>query len=232
MPPAARGSITRWLARSVLGTVLYAAVLFIPAGTLGWLWGWVLLSILIGLMIAEPAITAARHPDLLAERDLSWRAAGVKAWDRWITTLVGGLMLGQWVTAGLDFRFHWTAPLALPVHLAALAVTLLGHAVFLWAMASNAFFSGTVRIQVERGHAVEDGGPYRFVRHPGYVGVILTQVSTPILLGSLWALVPGLIAVAFFILRTRLEDETLQRELAGYADYTRRTHFRLLPGVW
>jgi protein-S-isoprenylcysteine O-methyltransferase Ste14 len=134
--------------------------------------------------------------------------------------------------AGLDVRFQWTAPLPLGYHIAGLLATSLGYALFLWAMASNAFFSQGVRIQAERGHMVATGGPYRYVRHPGYVGTILAQLGTPFLLGSPWALVPSGLSAALFVLRTWLEDKTLMQELPGYTEYAYQTPSRLLPGIW
>jgi len=99
-------------------------------------------------------------------------------------------------------------------------------------MASNAFCSEGVRIQEERGHRVATGGPYRFVRHPGYSGAITAILGTPLLLGSLWAVLPSVLAGALYVLRTSLEDKSLLRELAGYGDYARRVRYRLIPGVW
>ena len=99
-------------------------------------------------------------------------------------------------------------------------------------MAANAFFSMVVRIQEDRGHAVATGGPYRYVRHPGYVGMMLSLLGTPLLLGSLWALVPAGLATCLYVVRTALEDRTLQEELEGYKDYAGQVRRRLLPGVW
>ncbi len=98
-------------------------------------------------------------------------------------------------------------------------------------MASNAFFAEGVRIQTERGHTVATGGPYCFVRHPGYSGAILSFVATPFLLGSWWALLPALAGSAPYVLRTALEDRTLRAELPGYEAYTQQTRYRLLPRV-
>jgi protein-S-isoprenylcysteine O-methyltransferase Ste14 len=121
-------------------------------------------------------------------------------------------------------------PLAL--HLAGLMVSIVGYAVFLWAMAANAFFAEGVRIQEERGHTVATDGPYRLVRHPGYVGAILGIAGAPFLLGSWWALAPAALALGGYIIRTALEDRTLQEELPGYREYAQHTRWRLLPGVW
>ena len=101
-----------------------------------------------------------------------------------------------------------------------------------WAMLANPFFEKTVRIQEERGHHVATGGPYRFVRHPGYVAFILMGFALPLGVGSAWALVPAGLNAALIVARTALEDRTLRRELPGYAEYAQRTRYRLLPGVW
>jgi protein-S-isoprenylcysteine O-methyltransferase Ste14 len=99
-------------------------------------------------------------------------------------------------------------------------------------MACNAFFSEGVRIQTERGHTVATAGPYRIVRHPGYVGAIVAELGTPCLLGSPWAFIPAVGSAVLYVLRTHLEDRTLLAELPGYDDYAQRTRYRLLPGVW
>ena len=144
----------------------------------------------------------------------------------------GVFPMGSWVVASLDRRFGWTGALPVGVHLAGLAVTLLGYGVFLWALRSNAFFAEGVRIQTERGHRVATQGPYRRVRHPGYAGAILSIVATPLLLGSPWALIPAAIACALYVVRTRLEDATLIDELPGYREYAQQVPYRLLPGIW
>jgi protein-S-isoprenylcysteine O-methyltransferase Ste14 len=99
-------------------------------------------------------------------------------------------------------------------------------------MVSNKFFSTSVRIQMERDHTVASGGPYRYVRHPGYVGYIVSGFAAPLALGSLWALIPAAITLCLLVVRTALEDRTLQDELDGYREYAARVRYRLLPGVW
>lgn len=101
-----------------------------------------------------------------------------------------------------------------------------------WAMVSNAFFTEVVRIQEDRGHYVATDGPYRFVRHPGYSGAILAFLGTPLLLGSWWAFIPTAIGISGYVLRTALEDKTLQLELEGYQAYTEQVPYRLIPWVW
>jgi protein-S-isoprenylcysteine O-methyltransferase Ste14 len=99
-------------------------------------------------------------------------------------------------------------------------------------MVSNKFFSTIVRIQKERGHTVQTGGPYRFVRHPGYASLLGSYITIPIALGSLWACIPMLLLVINLLIRTILEDRTLQNELDGYKEYARRVRYRLIPRIW
>ena len=231
--PDTRRAIMKWIAQAVFGLPGYGLVVFLPAGTLDWLWGWVLLGVLAAVLAAHPLILIPINPELLAEREKGILAAGVKAWDKWTSTLAAGIFpAASWVVAGLDVRFEWTRAMGLATHLVGLLVMVLGFALFMWAMAANAFFSEGVRIQKERGHAVATGGPYRFVRHPGYVGAILAQLATPLLLGSAWAWIPSAASAACYVIRTYLEDRMLTQELAGYREFTERTRYRLLPRVW
>jgi protein-S-isoprenylcysteine O-methyltransferase Ste14 len=112
------------------------------------------------------------------------------------------------------------------------AVYLFGQTIFLRAKYENRFLSSVVRLQKDRGQTVCSTGPYRFVRHPAYVGGILFSLASPIVLGSLWALIPQVIACTALVVRTYLEDRLLQKELDGFADYAKRVRYRLLPGVW
>jgi protein-S-isoprenylcysteine O-methyltransferase Ste14 len=171
-----------------------------------------------------------RNPELVAERGAP--KENVKAWDKTISGLSGLAGLLALVVAGLDVRFAWSPPLALAMQLAGLVLLVLGYALFSWAMVSNPFFSTQVRIQEDRGHVVASAGPYQYVRHPGYVGWIILNLGTPLLLGSPWALIPGALSGLLMAVRTALEDKTLQAELDGYRDYATRVRYRLLPGVW
>jgi protein-S-isoprenylcysteine O-methyltransferase Ste14 len=130
-------------------------------------------------------------------------------------------------------RFGWAPPFPLPLQIAGLIVAIFGYDVLVvWSMIANAYFTAIIRIQTERHHTVAMGGPYRFVRHPGYVGTILCYLATPFLLGSPWSVLPAVLASGVLIVRTALEDQTLQSELPGYVEYTRQTCYRLIPGVW
>lgn len=159
------------------------------------------------------------------------RGEGTKGWDK----VIGGLLTLMYLVlplfAGLDARFGWSALsrgwLAPGIVLFVLS-GMLGH----WAMLANPFFEKTVRIQAERGHQVATGGPYRFVRHPGYVSFIAMAFALPLGVGSAWALLPAGVNAALIVVRAAFEDRTLHRELPGYAEYARQTRYRLLPGVW
>jgi protein-S-isoprenylcysteine O-methyltransferase Ste14 len=210
--------------------VIYGLVLFVSAGRLDWLAAWVYLGLYAAMIVVNMSLILPKNPEMIAERGKA-RADG-KSWDKQLTGLAGVFMLAGLAVPGLDLRFQWSPDLALAVPLAGIAMLALGDALFSWALISNEFFETGVRIQKERGQMVATSGPYRYVRHPGYVGMILQLLGTPLLLGSVYGLIPAAIAAALFVLRTALEDRTLQNELAGYADYARRVRYRLLPGVW
>jgi protein-S-isoprenylcysteine O-methyltransferase Ste14 len=231
--PDMRRAIIKWIVQAAAGVVAYGVLLFLAAGQLDWVWGWALLALLAAFLIAHPLILVPINPDLLVERGRGLRAEGVKRWDRWIASLAAGVMpIISWIVAGLDVRFGWTGPVPLGIHLVGGLGMALGFGLFLWAMASNAYFSEGVRIQEERGHEVATEGPYRYVRHPGYSGALLAQLSTPLLLGSWWAIIPSILSAVLYVVRTYLEDKTLIAELPGYRDYVLQTRFRLLPWVW
>ena len=155
----------------------------------------------------------------------------VKSWDKVIGGFYVVFLVAIFVLAGLDARYNWSVvPLWAEV-LGGLAFVL-SLVVTFWVMTANTFLSTFVRIQEERGHTTVTGGPYRFVRHPMYVGVLFMSWGMPVLLGSWWAVIPGVFIIIVIILRTSLEDRTLQAELPGYMDYTRQVRYRLVPGVW
>jgi protein-S-isoprenylcysteine O-methyltransferase Ste14 len=232
--PEVRRAIVKWIVQAAFGLVGYGLILFLAAGTLDWVWGWVLLGGIAAALAAHVLILVPINPELLAEREKGFvRDKGVKTWDKWVAALAAGVLpVGSWVVAGLDVRFQWTGGMSLGYHVGGLVVMVLGCAMFLWAMASNAFFAEGVRIQEERGHVVATGGPYRYVRHPGYTGAILSQVATPFLLGSPWALILSVGSAMLYVVRTYLEDKMLVEELPGYKEYAQRTRYRLLPGGW
>jgi protein-S-isoprenylcysteine O-methyltransferase Ste14 len=171
------------------------------------------------------------NPQMLAER--SRPKPGGKKWDVVMVGLMGVFLLAAYVVACLDVRFGWAPTFSLPAQIAGAVVAALGYDVLLvWSMVANAYFTAIIRIQTERQHTVATGGPYRFVRHPGYAGTILAHLATPFLLGSRWAVIPAILVAVVMIVRTALEDKTLQAELPGYKEYTQKTRYRLIPGIW
>lgn len=225
--------VRSWIYQSALFLIVYLPVFFFAAGDWRWGWGWVFYIILAVFLAAHPLLLIPINPHLLAERARGTQTADTKPWDRILTMIGGGILpFGSQLLGALDHRFGWTGPLPVNLHNLGTIVTGMGFALFLWAMVSNAFFTEGVRIQTERGHAVCESGPYHYVRHPGYVGSILSMLSSPLILGSLWALIPAVAGGAAFFLRTALEDRTLQLELKGYAAYAARVKYRLIPGLF
>jgi protein-S-isoprenylcysteine O-methyltransferase Ste14 len=156
----------------------------------------------------------------------------VEKWDRIITKLGILPIFTLYIVAGLDIRFGWSPKLPLWIHIIGLVIFIVGNAVVSWAMISNPYFSTAVRIQYDRGHSVSTGGPYKYIRHPGYLGMIIYYLSTPAILGSIWALTMAGLTVAFYIIRTRFEDNTLKNKLEGYKEYAGKVRYRLIPGIW
>jgi protein-S-isoprenylcysteine O-methyltransferase Ste14 len=231
MDQETKRGIRSWAIKGVLYKAYVALVLMLSAGRWDWGAGWLYVFIFLAFDGATALVVIPRHPALLIER--SQRNPDVKAWDKVIMPLAAGFLpLSGWILAGLNERWVWQPAVSQEMQLIGFILTLLGHAAIVWALASNAYFSPVVRIQDERGHTVTDIGPYRLIRHPGYLGAILFSLGIPLLLESWWALIPGLISVVLYFLRTALEDQTLSEELGGYREYTERVKFRLIPGVW
>lgn len=202
------------------------------SGRWDWWQAWVYAAINIVGFAASRALAARAHPDLLAERARFLDHEDTAAWDKILAPLVGlggGLIP---LVAGLDALFGWSSGYSLAVELAALLLIIAGFAFGSYALIENRYFSGTVRIQTERDHKVVSSGPYRWVRHPGYVGALLTYLATPFFLDAAWAFLPVLFLGTVLVIRTALEDQTLQDQLAGYSDYAQQVRYRLLPGVW
>lgn len=215
---------------AVLGMVLVIAVLlFVPAGRLDWALGWIYVGILAVYVTISWACLQRWNPELIAHR--MRLGTGTKTWDKVWAALFAPLMIAVYVVAGLEAR-DGVSSLPGAAWLLGLAIFISGSAMLTWSMVVNPFFEKTVRIQTERGHRVIDTGPYAYVRHPGYVGFVGWILGTPLLLGSAWAFVPALLSVVGIVVRTALEDRTLQAELPGYPEYAARVRFRLIPGVW
>ncbi len=221
----------RWLIRETVGNLILVALLFGIVGRLDWWNGWAMSAVYLLWSIACIVFILPVNPQMLAERSRPQK--GSKRWDAVLVAIMGVFMLAAYVLACLDVRLGWSPALPGWVQIAGAVFAVLGYDfLVIWSMAANAFFSAIVRIQSNRQHTVATGGPYRFVRHPGYVGTILFHLAAPFLLNSRWALIPAVLAAGTLVLRTALEDRTLQAELPGYKEYAGRVRYRLLPGIW
>lgn len=215
--------------KSVAGILLTAALLFVSAGTIDWRSAWAYLGVLVLAVVATLLFV---DPGLIAERNRR-RHANQKAWDKAILG-VYGLIEGMLIPlfAGLSVRFEWKPEVGTTVQYIAFLVVLLGWGLHLWAMAVNRYFAQVVRIQDDRGQTVVTEGPYRIIRHPMYAMLIPFMLGIGLTLESWWALVPGGLIGALFVLRTALEDKMLQAELPGYREYAQKVRYRLFPGIW
>lgn len=218
-----------WL-RALLTPVILLVLVFVTAGRLDYWQGWTYVGISVFSLVLTVLVLGPNNP-LISERLKP--GAGVKGWDKLYFALSTPLYLVALLVAALDAgRFGWEPPVSWVVYLTAVLLYGLGQGLFLWSKAVNPFFSSVVRIQSERGQTVCREGPYRFVRHPGYVAGLFFGPTMPLLLGSWWGMIPAVLAALLLIWRTAREDQTLQEELPGYAAYADKVRYRLLPGVW
>jgi len=210
--------------------IIFSAILFICAGRLDYYQGWIFLSVNI-LSTLMNYFTIHKNSGLINER--SNIGEGVKTWDKLLLGLSAIIYLIIIVISGLDsgrfirtLKFNWITSIT------GVIIMIIGQIIFLTARSQNNFFSSVVRIQKDRGHIVCDKGLYKIVRHPGYFGMILSLIGLPLITTSIWSIIPTLIAIILLLIRTSLEDKTLVNELDGYVDYTRKTHYKLIPLIW
>jgi len=210
----------------ILPFIIMGIILFVSSGRLDWAMAWAFLIISCGYVLFAMLVMS---PSEIEKRMESPKRA--KKWDPMITAPMGIFLMISTLVAGLDMRFGWSGQVPLLIQTVAMALYVFGYGLFTWAMVSNKFFSHVVRIQGDS-HTVAMGGPYRYVRHPGYLGSIIYFFAQPLMLGSYWALVPIAVSIILLIVRTSLEDRMLREELLGYKEYVKQVHYRLLPGVW
>ncbi|MEZ4637193.1 MAG: isoprenylcysteine carboxylmethyltransferase family protein [Caldilineaceae bacterium] len=227
----------RFTPQVVLQLVLVVVVLpFLPlliTQQWGWWQAWAYAGISIAGFILSHMLAAQRDPSLIAERARFADHKDAESWDKYLAPAValGGALIP--LMAGLDVRLAWAPRIDnIWIIIVSLILVTLGYVIGAYALMENRFFSGVVRIQQDRGHHVITTGPYGWVRHPGYAAAALTFLATPFLLGSWCAIGPAVLVVAVLVIRTRLEDETLQAKLKGYQNYAHHVRYRLLPGVW
>lgn len=222
--------------KSILMVLFFIIVVPMLPMIIPWQWdwweAWVYAGINIFGFIISRYLAGRKNPDLLVERGQFLQHQNPEPWDKTLSPLLGlggGLMP---ITAGLDARFGPSAQFGSGIKILAIAVMLVGFVIGSYALIANRFFSGMVRIQSDRGQHVIDTGPYRWVRHPGYAGSLLTYPVIPLLLDSWWTFIPVILTIVILVVRTKLEDQALQEKLEGYREYTQRVRYRLIPGVW
>jgi protein-S-isoprenylcysteine O-methyltransferase Ste14 len=224
-----RQGIWRRARQLFIQNLIIGVILFLGSGRPGWVWAWLYLGYSVLQILVNFTIMRRTSPELIAER--AEGSERTQSWDRTIAAISVPLGLAIFIIAALDERWTWsTVPLW--VNLVGAVLLVLGSALSSWAMLTNAYFSTAVRIQQDRGHTVVAEGPYRFIRHPGYLGWAVVGLSVALFFGSLWALIPAGLMLGPMVIRTALEDRTLQERLEDYREYAQQVRYRLVPGVW
>lgn len=223
-------AILRYFLQIGIFVLLFAASLFFSAGRTDWVMGWVFIAIVVASQLSIALILLTRNPELIGERA---ERKGKRDLDR----ILAGVMalfgpISMCIVAGLNIRLGWLPQIPFILQMTGIVLAVLGSMLTAWAMASNKFFYGVLRIAQEKGHTVCASGPYQYVRHPGYLGAILFDLATPLILNSAWAFIPAILTVCAIVVRTSLEDRALQKGLGGYQNYAQQVRYRLLPAVW
>jgi protein-S-isoprenylcysteine O-methyltransferase Ste14 len=227
--PAHRGLVFHLVLLWVGYPLLFALLLFLPAGNLAWEKGWLFILVFVTVNTGIVLSIWRVNPELLIARS---RLRFASRWDLVLGAITLGAMAAIFPVAALDDgRFHW-CPQPWWVCCLGYILFLVALGVLTWVGAVNKFAEAGLRIQVDRGHRVIDTGPYAIVRHPSYVAAVPFFAGIALCLASLWALVPAGVAAVSLIVGTQWEDQTLQAELTGYKEYTQRVRYKLIPGVW
>jgi len=222
----------QWI-RLVVAYLLIPLILLICGGDLGWWQAWLYSLLILAAGIGGRMWAEKRHPGITVERQNKESFQNAKTWDKVLAPLMAvSVVFPMVIVAGLNHRYDWSPEFPLWLSVVGFIFIAFGYTFAAWSLAENRFFSSVVRIQMDRGHMVCDTGPYRFVRHPGYAGNILPLLGIVLALSTVWALIPAAVALIITVIRTALEDQTLQDELPGYRDYARRVRYRLIPGVY
>ena len=221
---------SQMLTRMGIYAIILAVIWYFSSGRWDYWLGWVYIA--LDVLLALVAFAIVPLDEELADERTTLKQ-DVKSWDKPLV-IIGNLFVpfGFLIAAGLDLRFGRAPYFDLWLVLLGLVIAILGRMLAIWSSAVNKFYARFVRIQTERGHHVIDTGPYRFIRHPGYAGILLNMIGAGFFINSLWGLIVSIILAVLLIVRTALEDKTLKEELEGYEEYTQRTRYRLLPGFW
>ena len=214
------------LIKFTCGLLMVGLLIFLPAGTLAFPYGWLLVGLLFGPMLIAGFVMLAKSPELLKKR---LDAKEKQATQKGVLAFSGLMFIGGFVVAGLDFRFGWSN-MPTWVVVAASVLFLVAYALYAEVLRENAYLSRTIK--VEEGQTVVDTGLYSIVRHPMYAVTILLFLMMPLVLGSWWALIAFAFYPAIIVVRLKDEEALLIKELPGYADYTRKVKYRLIPFIW
>jgi protein-S-isoprenylcysteine O-methyltransferase Ste14 len=218
------------ISKGLAVSLFFFLALFISAGHINYWQGWLYVSMNF-FMTLMTVLASMGNTELMSERLKP--GEGTKKWDKFLLGISALIYLIMLIVSGLDSgRFHWSPNFHWGLYILAIVLTLFGHSFFLIAKRQNKFFSSVVRIQTERGHTVCDTGLYKIIRHPGYFGMIISTLGFPLLLGSLWSIIPVILSISILVIRTYLEDRTLINELTGYKEYSNKTLYKLIPKVW
>lgn len=214
------------LTKFVCGLLLVGLLIFLPAGTLHYDKGWLLMGLLFVPMLIAGFVMLFKSPNFLAKR---LDAKEKQATQKGVLALSGLMFIAGFVIAGLDYRFGWSK-MPLGVTIASSVLFLLAYALYAEVMRENAYLSRTIK--VEKGQTVVDTGLYGIVRHPMYMATILLFLMMPVVLGSWYALIAFAFYPAIIVIRLKDEEDLLTRELPGYAEYKKKVKYRILPFVW
>jgi protein-S-isoprenylcysteine O-methyltransferase Ste14 len=216
--------------QGLIVTAWWLIGLFGGSGDLAWRRGWLCTVLYLGALVTCRAVVRRRNPGLLEQRETAIRQ-DTKPFDRVFLRVFLTLTILQPFVAGLDRRVN-RGPMPLGAAVPGIILFTIAASLITWVLIENPHAESSVRIQTDRGHNVVASGPYRLVRHPMYVGLILLHASIALILGSTWNLGLAVVITILFLWRTALEDQVLRRELPGYEEYTAMTRYRIVPGIW
>ena len=214
------------LTKFTCGLLLVGLLIFLPAGTLSYTYGWLLVGLLFGPMLIAGFVMLSKSPEFLKKRLDAKEKQGTQ---KGVVAFSGLMFIVGFVVAGLDFRFGWSK-MPLWVTIVASALFLVAYALYAEVMRENAYLSRTIK--VEQGQTVVDTGLYGIVRHPMYAVTLLLFLAMPLVLGSFYALIVFAFYPAIIIVRLKDEEALLTKELPGYAQYKQKVKYRLIPFIW
>jgi protein-S-isoprenylcysteine O-methyltransferase Ste14 len=221
---------TNIIFRAFLLFIIPIIIIFVTAGTLNYLQGWIIVGLDL-FFISVIHIVLKNRRDLIKERLKP--GIGMKKWDKIYYLFSTPIFFLIYFISVLDAtHFYWKPQIPVFIIFFGIILYSIGQIIFIWAMKTNPFFSSVVRIQTERKHIICKEGPYNIVRHPGYLGALIFTISTPLVLGSFWGLIPTFFHLILIFGRTYHEDKILQQELDGYLEYIKQIKYRMIPRIW